>query len=75
MFVVSKRNIILPSSDGTQTFALAKGFMGEIPDWAADTSYFQALVADGKIGVPATKKDKDVAPVVQKPVRRKRTEE
>lgn len=74
MFVVSKRNIILPSANGEKTYPLARGFIGEIPDWAAQTDYFRALVADGKIGVPASHQDKDVEPEAVKPVKRKKVE-
>ena len=58
MFILSKRNIILPSPDGKQSVRVARDFVGEIPDWAAQISYFRALVADGKI-VPTTHRDKD----------------
>ena len=74
MFVVSKCNIIVPSKDGMRTFPMPKGFMGEVPDWVTDTRYFAELVKDGKVGVPNSKKDRDVANVVEKPVRGKKTE-
>lgn len=60
MFIVANRKIILPSADGKRKHPVARGFIGEIPDWAAETAYFRALVADGKIGVPQSKKDADV---------------
>ncbi len=60
MFIVANRNMILPSQDGSQSFRLKRGFMGNIPDWAAGTGYFSALVKDGKITVPKSRKDKDV---------------
>ena len=41
-------------------FPVSRGFVGEIPDWAADTDYFRALVKDGKISLPASHKDRDV---------------
>lgn len=74
MFVVSKCNIIVPSKDGMRTFPMPKGFMGEVPDWVTDTRYFVELVKDDKVGVPNSKKDRDVANVVEKPVRGKKTE-
>lgn len=74
MFIVAKRNILLPNGDWSQSYAVARGFMGEIPDWAAKTDYFSALVRDGKIEVPASKKDADVAQALEKPVRRKKAE-
>lgn len=61
MFIMAKRNIELPSADGLQKHKVARGFIGEIPDWACDTPYFQALVKDGKIVIPASKKDSDIA--------------
>lgn len=60
MFVFSSRNVILPSPDGSRAFPVSRGFVGEIPDWAADTDYFRALVKDGKISLPASHKDTDV---------------
>ena len=61
MFIMARRSIELPSKDNTQVHPVAKDFIGNIPDWAADTPYFQALVADGKIVVPASTGDKDLA--------------
>ncbi len=56
MIVVSRRNLLIPSPDGSQKFHLPRGYMGPVPDWAAKTAYFKALVADGKIVVSETKK-------------------
>ena len=72
MFVVSKRNILLPSADGTRSFALRRDFVGNIPDWAADTEYFRALVADGKIGVPQSTKDSAVSAEQDRAPRRRK---
>ena len=60
MFVLSNRNVILPSPDGSRACPVSRGFVGEIPDWAADTDYFRARVKDGKISLPASHKDRDV---------------
>lgn len=67
MFIMSKRNIELPSPDGRQKHVVKKGFMGDIPGWAAETPYFRALVEDGKIVVPASKKDSDIAEAAEEP--------
>ena len=75
MFIVANGNIILPSADGTQAHPVTRGFIGEIPDWAAETEYFRLLVQDGKIGVPATTKDRDVEPETEKPIRRREPKE
>lgn len=74
MFILSKRNIILPSPDGKQSVRVARDFVGEIPDWAAQTSYFRALVADGKI-VPTTHRDKDQQEADEKKVKTRRGKE
>lgn len=74
MFVMSKRNIILPSPDGTASVRLVRGFVGEIPEWAAQTEYFRALVADGKI-VPTSKSDKDIQKADEKKVKTRRGKE
>ena len=71
MFVMSKRNIILPSPDGTASVRLVRDFVGEIPEWAAQTEYYRALVADGKI-VPTGKSDKDIQKADEKKVKTRR---
>ncbi len=72
MFVMVKRNVILPSRDGSQKFAVTRDFVGDIPDWATETPYFQGLVKDGKIVVPDSKKDKDTQAADEKPVKVRR---
>lgn len=74
MFVMSKRNIILPSPDGTASVRLVRDFIGEIPEWAAQTEYYRALVADGKI-VPTSKSDKDIQKADEKKVKTRRGKE
>lgn len=74
MFVMSKRNIVLPSPDGTASVRLVRDFVGEIPEWAAQTEYFRALVADGKI-VPTSKSDKDIQKADEKKVKTRRGKE
>lgn len=59
MFVMSNRNVIIPSPDGSESVRLRRGQMGNVPDWAAKTAYFKALVADGKLVVSDSSKDKD----------------
>lgn len=48
MFVVSKRNIMLPGPDG-QKFHMPRDFMGRVPAWAEKSAYLKALAADGKV--------------------------
>lgn len=58
-FIVSNRNIIIPSPDGKTSCKLSKGYMGQVPDWVPETAYFKALVADGKIVLSQSRTDKD----------------
>lgn len=74
MFILSKRNVILLSSDGSRTHFVPKGFIGNIPDWAAETKYFEALVADGKI-VPTAMPDKALQAAAEKKVKTRRGKE
>ena len=74
MFIFSKRNIILPSPDGSTSVRVKRGFVGEIPDWAAATPYFQSLAADGKI-VPTGTADKETQAVDEKKVKTRRGKE
>ena len=74
MFVLSKRNIIIPAPDGSASVHLARGQMVDVPDWAADTAYFKALVADGKI-VPSATTDKATQAAAEKKVKTRRGKE
>lgn len=51
VFVMSNRNIIIPSPDGKESVRLKRGDICQVPDWAAKTAYFKALAADGKLVV------------------------
>ena len=74
MFVLSKRNIIIPAPDGSVSVRLAREQLAEVPDWAAKTDYFQALVKDGKI-VLTDKSDKSAQAAAEKKVRTRRGKE
>lgn len=74
MFILSKRNILLPSLDGSQTFRVARDYVGDVPDWAAETPYFKDLVADGKIVITG-KSDKALQQAEEKPVKIRRKAE
>lgn len=71
MFVLSKRNIILPAPDGTAAVRLARGELKDIPDWAAKTEYYRALVADGKL-VPTGTRDRETQAADEKKVTTRR---
>ena len=72
MFIMAKRRVLLPSKDGSRRHLVPKDYVGEIPEWATQTHYFQALVADGKIVVPDSRKDKDTQTANDKPVKVRR---
>ena len=74
MFVLSKRNIIIPAPDGSTAVRLAREQLAEVPDWAVKTEYFQALVADGKI-VPSGRSDKSAQAASEKKVKTRRGKE
>lgn len=60
MFIKANRNIVLPSSDGSATHFVPRDFVGHVSDHFCRTPYFDALVKDGKIVLPASTKDKAV---------------
>lgn len=60
MFIMSKRNIIIPSPDGKMSKKLHKGYVGEVEDWVTKTDYFKDLVADKKIIITETTKDNEL---------------
>lgn len=60
MFISSNRNVVIPSPDGSVAHPIPKGYVGNVPDWVGETAYFRALVKDGKISVPDSRKDSDV---------------
>ncbi len=67
MFIVAKRNIVIPSEDSAIEYFIAKDYMGIVPEWVGKTKYFQELVEDGKI-VASTPKDKDLDAAEEKEV-------
>lgn len=71
MFVLSKRNVIIPAPDGSTAVALRRDVMTDIPEWVAQTNYFQALARDGKI-VPTGTSDKESQKAAEKKVRTRR---
>lgn len=58
VFVMSNRNVVIPSPDGKVSVRLSRGQMCEVPDWAPKTAYFKDLAADGKLVVSGSKKDR-----------------
>ena len=74
MLVLSKRNIVIPAPDGSTSVRVRRDFLGEVPDWAAETEYFRDLVADGKI-VPTGKRDAETQAASEKKVKTSRGKE
>lgn len=48
MFVLTKQAVLFIRPDG-ERFAAPNGYMGDVPDWVAETKQFKRQVADGKI--------------------------
>lgn len=71
MFVLAKRNIIIPGPAGTAPVVLKKDGFATVPGWAAETAYFKALCADGKI-VATDRTDKATQAAAEKPVKTRR---
>ena len=74
MLVLSKRNIIIPAPDGSTVVRLRAGLMETVPDWAVNTEYFKALVADGKV-VPSGRRDKSAQAGAEKKFKTRRGKE
>ncbi len=72
MFVYSHVNVLLPDLAGSRRFMVQRDYIGEIPDWAAETEYFQELVRDGKISLPKSRSDKAIADAEAAPKRKKK---
>ncbi len=68
MFIVAKRNIMIPEPNGDRSFFIPIGYMGTVPEWAANTAYFRELVNDGKIVISESTKDKALDEAVEKPI-------
>lgn len=71
MRVLSKRNILFPSPDGSLVYPLLKGYIGEVPDWVTTLPYFRACVADGLVEPLKSYKDSEVVPLQEKAVPRR----
>lgn len=59
MFIVAKRNYLVRRSDGS-SFAIKKGYIGEIPQDVAKSQLVQRAIRGGTIAVPKGKKDKQL---------------
>lgn len=75
MFVLAKRNIVIPKKGGGSQVRLRRGELALLPEWAEKSSYVSALIADKKL-VVSGKDDKSLQSAAEKPtkVRRGRTE-
>lgn len=72
MFIVSKRNIVIPGERGRAGASIPKDFAGEIPDCVGENAYFKMLVEDGKILLPekAEKKSREKAEKTKAPAKK-----
>ena len=65
MFIMTKQAVLFHRPDGVK-FAAPNGFMGSAPDWIGETRQFREQVADGKIIVTETTKDKEIQKAKEK---------
>lgn len=65
MFIMTKQAVLFRRPDGAK-FAAPNGFMGSAPDWIGETRQFREQVADGKIIVTESTKDKEVQKAAEK---------
>lgn len=72
MFVVSKRNIILPGPNG-EKFRMPRDYMGPVPAWAEESAYLKALAEDGKVIISDSGRDKDIDAAEKKRKKNKKT--
>lgn len=72
MFVVSKRNIILPGPNG-EKFRMPRDYMGPVPAWAEESAYLKALAEDGKVIISDSGRDKDIDAAEKKRKKDKKT--
>lgn len=68
MIIMCKRNVIIPAPDGKTGKYIPKDYIGTIDKWVMETKYFNELVADGKIVVTKSIKEKDIDKAVETPV-------
>ena len=64
MFIASTKAYEARRADGA-SFFIPRGFVGEIPDWVAESLIVQLALKDGSITTPATKKDKAIDEAVE----------
>ena len=58
MFVNSKVNLLV--RENGQQYLIPAGYIGEIPDWVAETWLVQKALEGGDLVTPEGKKDKDL---------------
>ena len=51
MFIMSKRNFLVPRADGTN-YMIRKDYIGDIPEDVANSWLVQAAIKDGGIATP-----------------------
>lgn len=59
MFVMSKRNFLVPRADGTR-YMIRKDYIGDIPEDVANSWLVQAAIKDGGIATPSSHLDGDL---------------
>lgn len=61
MFAMFKQAVLLYSPDRTKTFHAPNGYVGPVPDWAAQTKQGRRLIAQGQMVVSGSGSDKELS--------------
>jgi len=59
MFIISKRNFVVPRT-GREPYVIKKDYIGEIPEDVAGHWLVQAAMKDGSIAAPQSRKDTEL---------------
>lgn len=59
MFIMSKRNFLVPRADGSR-YMIRKDYIGDIPEDVAKSWLVQAAIKDGGIATPSSHLDGDL---------------
>ncbi len=59
MFAMLKQAVLLYSPDRTKTFHAPNGYVGPVPEWAAQSKQGRRLIAQGAMVISNAGKDKE----------------
>ncbi len=72
MFAMFKQAVLLYSPDRTKTFHAPNGYVGPVPDWAAQTKQGRRLIAQGDMVLSNAGSDQELSAPKKRAVSRKK---